>query len=623
MFAIAGVFLPLMTSDIFSTPLDFSLRPTDNCISKLISLCTQSPHVVLFSRPRNYDWVNVTAGDFLEEVYETAKGLIANGVEPGDRVAILSPTRYEWSLVDFAIWAAGAVSVPIYPSSSLHQIQWILEDSAAKLAFTESRDHTQLMSAFVLQDNGQPRLAGSTSQLRRIFEFNAAGVETLKFEGRDVEQSLIDARVAGIEHASLASIVYTSGTTGRPKGVELTHGNWAYQCWALATNDIGEVARPGKRVVTFLPMAHVLQRAVSVALTMFGATQSHWADTSTLTVELQRARPNMVLGVPRVFEKVRNAAYNKAADGSAVGKAVFMEAEKAAVEYSRALDTPEGPSRVQKAKKKLFDKLVYSKIKEAIGGAVDYGITGGSAMSSDLLHFFRGMGLPIYEGYGLTETCAAACVNNKNNVKIGTVGKPVNGYEVRTNDDGEIEFRGPGVFEHYWNNDAATADAFSDGWFNTGDLGEIDEQGYVRITGRKKDLIVTAGGKNVSPGPLEEIIRQDPLISNALVVGDGKPFIGVLVTLDEEELARWKANHNIAANKKLAELAQDPALRAEVQDAINFANSTVSHAEAIKKFRILDRDLSEQENEMTPTLKVKRNVVFERFQDDIDKIYER
>ena len=278
---------------------------------------------------------------------------------------------------------------------------------------------------------------------------------------------------------------------------------------------------------------------------------------------------------------------------------------------------------MQKAKRAVYDKVVYGKIKEAMGGSVWYGITGGSAMSADLSHFFRGMGVPVYEGYGLTETCAAACVNNARANKIGTVGRPVNGYSVRINDDGEIEFAGPGVFSKYWRNEAATEEAVTDGWFNTGDLGEVDEEGFVSITGRKKDLIVTAGGKNISPGPMEEIIRQDPLISNALVVGDGKPFVGVLVTLDEEELKRWKANHNIPASKKVSELAQDPALRAEVQDAVNMANATVSRTEAIKKFRILDRDLSEQHDEMTPTMKVKRNVVFQRFQEDIDKLYQR
>ena len=612
-----------MPSDAHTTELGFTLNDTDTCLSRLIRTCEESPHLVLYYRPRNYEWVSVTAAEFLQEVYDVAKGLIAAGIEPGDRVAILSSTRYEWSLLDFAIWAAGAASVPIYPSSSMHQIQWILENSGAKIAFTETRDHTQLMSPFLLDETGKPKFADSPSKLEHIYEFNAAGVETIKFEGRDVEQSRVDERVRATRHETLGSIVYTSGTTGRPKGVEITHGNWAYQCWALLENEIGRVSYPGQRMVTFLPLAHVLARAVSLAWTISGATQSHWSDTSTLMVELQRVRPNLVVGVPRVFEKVREGAYNKAADGSAVGKRMFLEAEKAAIEYSKALDTPEGPSRVQKAKRAVYDKLVYTKLKDAMGGSVWYGITGGSAMSADLSHFFRGMGVPVYEGYGLTETCAAACVNNAHANKIGTVGRPVNGYSVRINDDGEIEFAGPGVFSKYWRNEAATEEAVTDGWFNTGDLGEVDEEGFVSITGRKKDLIVTAGGKNISPGPMEEIIRQDPLISNALVVGDGKPFVGVLVTLDGEELKRWKADRNIPASKKISELAQDPALRAEVQDAVNMANATVSRTEAIKKFRILDRDLSEQHDEMTPTMKVKRNVVFQRFQEDIDKLYQR
>ncbi|WP_066524483.1 AMP-dependent synthetase/ligase [Corynebacterium bouchesdurhonense] len=606
-----------MPSKTYATESGFTLKDTDNCLRRLITLCREQPHLVLYYRPRNYEWVSVTAGEFLTEVFEAAKGLIAAGVEPGDRVAIFSSTRYEWSLMDFAIWAAGAASVPIYPTSSTHQIQWILEDSGAKIAFSETRDHTQLLEPFL------PDGVYKNSRLERVYEFNASGVETLKFEGRSVEQSLVDARWEAIRQPDLASIIYTSGTTGRPKGVEITHGNWAHQCWALLENKIGEVSYPGQRMVTFLPLAHVLMRAVSISWTISGATQSHWSDISTLTVELQRVRPNLVVGVPRVFEKVREAAYNKAADGSAVGKRVFLEAEKAAIEYSRALDTEAGPTRVQRAKVALYDKLVYSKIKAAVGGSAWYGITGGSAMSQDLGHFFRGMGLPIYEGYGLTETCAACCVNHADAHKVGTVGQPVNGYAVRINDDGEIEFSGPGVISRYWNNPEATEEAFDDGWFNTGDLGEVDEDGFVSITGRKKDLIVTAGGKNISPGPMEEIIRQDPLISNALVVGDGKPFVGVLVTLDEEELKRWKANHNIPANRKLSDLAQDPALRAEVQDAVNMANATVSRTEAIKKFRILDRDLSEQHDEMTPTMKVKRNVVFQRFQEDIDKLYQR
>ena len=612
-----------MTPNTYCTQADFTLDPAENPLSTIIDLCTSQPDLVLFHRPTEFSWTHVTASEFLAEVYAVAKGLIANGIEAGDRVVVHSNTRYEWSLADLGIWAAGAITVPIYPSSSTHQIEWIIEDSGAKLAFTESTDNTATMEHLLVDESGTPRLSGSSSQLGRIVEFNSGGLDALKAEGADVEQELVDARVAGITHDTLASIVYTSGTTGRPKGVCLTHMNWYHQAAGLHANPIGEVARPGNHVVTFLPLAHVLQRAVSLALTMYGACQSHWGDTSTLTVELQRAHPNMILGVPRVFEKVRNAAYNKAADGSAIGKRVFLAAEKAAIDYSRALDTPRGPNVVQKARVKLFDKIVYSKLKEAMGGEVEYGITGGSAMSADLSHFFRGMGVPIYEGYGLTETTAAACVNNRVNNKVGTVGRPVEGYCVRISEDGEIEISGDGVFTSYWNNPEASAEAIDDGWFNTGDLGEIDEEGFVRISGRKKDLIVTAGGKNVSPGPLEEIIRQDPLVSNALVVGDGKPYVGLLVTLDPEELKRWKAENGVAASKSLRELAHDPKLRAAVQDAVNVANATVSKAEAIKKFRILERDLSEQDDEMTPTMKVKRNVVFKRFSREIEELYKR
>ncbi|MDR7329981.1 AMP-dependent synthetase/ligase [Corynebacterium guangdongense] len=608
------------TAREFHTPAGFELREDENCLSALLAGAKAHPHVLLFNRPANYEWVNVTAREFAAEVYEVAKGLVAMGVQPGDRVALLSATRYEWSLLDFAIWAAGAASVPIYPSSSHDQIQWIIEDSGAVLAIAETRENTASLEHLLLQEDGTPKLADSPTQLRRILEINTGGVETLKFEGRSVDDAEIDERVAGIRHEDLASLVYTSGTTGKPKGCFISHYNWIFQVRAILTAEIGQIAGHGTRIVMYLPMAHVLARAVSLAMTVAGSTQSHWSDTSTLTMALQRMRPDLVLGVPRVFEKVRNGAYNKAADKGGLSLQIFKRAERVAVEYSQALDTPEGPSRLLSTQRSLYDRLVYSKIRDALGGQVQYAITGGSAMSAELSHFFRGLGVPVYEGYGLTETTAAAAVDFEPQ-RIGTVGKPLNGYGARINEDGEILLTGGGVITQYWHNPEATAEAFHDGWFNTGDLGEIAESGHITITGRKKDLIVTAGGKNVSPGPMEELLRQHPLISQALLVGDGKPFIGVLVTLDPDELARWKADRNIPEHTRLKDLAADSQLRAEVQDAINVANATVSNAEAIKKFRILDRDLSEEENELTPTLKVKRNVVFQRFAEDIDALY--
>lgn len=606
----------------FHTPADYDIAPGETCLTAMLDTARRYPHGVMFTRPANFEWVNVTSAEFVAEVYEVAKGLVASGVQPGDRVALISDTRYEWSLLDFAIWAAGAVSVPVYPSSSLSQMQWIIEDSGAVLAISETRDHTELISHLVLTEDGTPRLQGSPSQLRRVLEINSSAIATLKFEGREIDAEEIDARIARTDTDGLASIVYTSGTTGQPKGCRLTHRNWLAEVRGVLSHPIGAIAVPGSRVLTFLPLAHVLSRAVSLAVVIGGATQNHWSDFSTLSVEFARSRPNMILGVPRVFEKVRNSAAANAADGGPAKAAIFALAEKTAIAYSRALDTPEGPSRTLSAKRALFDRLVYSKIRAAIGDSVKYCITGGSAMSHDLLHFFRALGVTVYEGYGLTETAAAAAVDFEDQ-KIGTVGRPLGGVSIRVNDEGEILIKGPILFDGYWNNDEATAESMEDGWYNTGDLGELLETGHLVITGRKKDLIVTAGGKNVSPGPMEDSLRAHPLISQAMVVGDGKPFIGLLVTLDEEALTRWKLNRNIPEDKSVADLAMDPSLRAEIQDAVNTVNSTVSQAEGIRKFYILDRDLTEEENELTPTMKVKRNIVAQRYADAIRHLYKR
>ncbi|KXB52792.1 long-chain fatty acid--CoA ligase [Corynebacterium sp. DNF00584] len=610
-----------MTLQEATTPAPFTIEPGETCLTAMMDTAKARPHGVMFTRPANYEWVNVTAKEFVDEVFEVAKGLIASGVEHGDRVVLLSNTRYEWSLLDFAIWAAGAVSVPIYPSSSLSQIQWIVEDSGAVLAITETRDHSELMRHLVLGEDGQPGIKGSPSQLRRMLEINSSAIATLKFEGREVSDDQVWERIHGTKTEDLASLVYTSGTTGRPKGCIITHRNWLAEARGLLTNPIGAIAVPGSHVLTFLPLAHVLARAVSLAVAIGGASQNHWSDFSTITIEFARSRPNLILGVPRVFEKVRNAAAAKASANPAQA-AIFARAEATAIEYSKALDLPEGPSRLLKARHAIFDKLVYSKVRAAMGGDVKYAITGGSAMSPDLLHWYRGLGVPVYEGYGLTEVAAAAAVDFVDQT-IGTVGPPLEGVSIKINDEGEILIKGDIVFDGYWNNPEATAESIQDGWYNTGDLGEINDEGKVIITGRKKDLIVTAGGKNVSPGPMEDQLRSHPLISQAMVVGDGKPFIGLLVTLDDDALARWRLAHNIPEGRSMKELATDATLRAEIQDAINQVNSTVSHAEGIKKFFILETDLTEEENELTPTMKVKRNVVAQRYADAIDHIYQR
>ncbi len=607
----------------YSTEAKYAVGEKETVVTAMQELVAKRPKLVMFTRPKNFEWVNVTAQEFHDEAFAVAKGLIANGVQKGDRVALLSETRYEWNLINIAIWMAGATIVPIYGSSSAGQIRWIIEDSGAVFAITEGRQHTERMKNLIIDDSGHAPLSESPTQLRRVLEINAAAVDTLMYEGRDIDDAEVQDRIDASTSADLASVIYTSGTTGRPKGCMLDHSNWLSEVRAILTNDIGVIARPGNRILTFLPLAHVLANAVSLASIVGGATQSHWADTTTVTLEFQRSRPHLILGVPRVFEKVRDSAQAGAKEKGAFGTALFERAEAAAIEYSKALDTPSGPTTAQKLRLKLYDKLLFGKIKAAMGEAVQYTISGGSAMSSDLGHFFRGLGVTVYEGYGLTESTAAITVNNPTDQVIGTVGRPVGGCSVKIADDGEILLKGPVVFKGYWQNDEATEKTFDGEWFKTGDLGELDDTGHLRVTGRKKDLIVTAGGKNVSPGPMEDRMRSHPLVSQAVVIGDGRPFISVLVTLDEEAVGKWKAEHNVPEQTTVRELAANAVLRAEIQDAVNAANELVSHAEAIKKFHILPRDLSEEEGEMTPTMKVKRNIVVDKFAREVEDMYHR
>lgn len=617
-----GFTVTAQESKVFTKPAEFELAPDDNCLTMMLAQCEKNPDQTFFSRPEGRDWIEVTGKEFADQVRAVAKGIVANGVEQGDRVVLMGESSYEWALLDYAIWAAGAASVPVYPSSSAHQVQWIVEDSGAKLAITDTESNRQLYDHLVLREDGTPPLQDSPSQLKRSLSFATGAVGALTTDGREVEDSVIDERISKLQHDDLASLVYTSGTTGRPKGCILTHLVWASQAKALLTNPIGHLIndKTGTHYMTILPLAHVLARSVALASSMGAAHQAHWSDMRTLTLALQRFEPEMLLGVPRVYEKVRDGAYNKAAESSDFSARTFLEAEKVAIEYSKAMDTGERLSLRTRVRHKVFDRLVYKKLRDAVGGQASLAISGGSAISTDLLHFFRGMGIPIYEGYGLTETAAAACVNYPGGTKIGTVGKPNNGYSVKINKDGEICFKGDGVFKGYWNNEEATNEALVDGWFVTGDLGEIDDEGYVKITGRKKELIVTAGGKNISPGPLEDILRSDKLISQAVVVGDGKPFVGVLITIDEEELKRWRKQNNMG-DRPLKELVKTPELRAAVQDVINEANKTVSHAEEIKKFRILTNDLTEENGEITATMKVKRNVVLENYAKQIERLY--
>ncbi|MFE7618257.1 AMP-dependent synthetase/ligase [Streptomyces sp. NPDC057496] len=596
----------------FSLPALYEV-PSDGNLTDLIRRnAAQHPDVAVMSRKVGGVWTDVDAAQFLAEVRGVAKGLIAAGVEAGDRVALLSRTRYEWVLLDFAIWSAGAVTVPVYETSSPEQIQWILGDSGATLCVVESEAHQE--SVVSVQD-GLPALKG----IWRIDDDTIARMSALGEE--EVSDETLDRRMAAAKADDPATIVYTSGTTGRPKGCVLTHRSFFAECGNVVER-LKPLFRTGEcSVLLFLPAAHVFGRLVEVASVMAPIKLGCVPDIKNLTDELAAFRPTLILGVPRVFEKVYNAARAKAqADGK--GK-IFDRAANTAIAYSRALGTAQGPSFGLRLKHKIFDRLVYGKLRAVLGGRGEYAISGGAPLGERLGHFYRGIGFTVLEGYGLTETCAATAFNPWDRQKIGTVGQPLPGSVVRIADDGEVLLHGEHLFTGYWNNEAATADALADGWFHTGDIGTLDEDGYLAITGRKKEIIVTAGGKNVAPAVIEDRIRGHALVAECIVVGDGRPFVGALVTLDEEFLGRWAAEHGKPAGSTAASLREDPELLAEVQRAVDDGNAAVSKAESVRKFRVLPSQFTEEAGHITPSLKLKRNVVTKDFADEIESIYQR
>ncbi|MGW5667616.1 AMP-dependent synthetase/ligase [Micromonospora sp. NPDC003776] len=553
---------------------------------------------------------DVTCRQFRDEVVALARGLVAAGISPGDRVALMSRTRYEWTLFDYAIWAAGAITVPIYETSSAEQAAWILADSGAVAAVVESTGHATLVAGV------RDRLP----ELREVWQIELGAVAQLVAAGESVDPAEIEVRRSTLKADDVATIIYTSGTTGRPKGCVLTHRN-IYADIANAVPVLPNLFRPGASTLLFLPLAHAFARLIQVGVVQARATMAHCADTKNLVGELQDFKPTFVLSVPRVFEKVYNGARQKA-EAEGKGK-IFDRAEKVAIAYSEALETADGPGLGLRAQHALFDKLVYRKLRAAMGGRCRDAISGGAPLGARLGHFFRGVGVTICEGYGLTETSPAAAANLPGHTRVGTVGRPLPGVTIRIADDGEILISGDIVFGGYWHNEAATAEALSvDGWFRTGDLGRLDEDGYLSITGRKKEIIVTAGGKNVAPAVLEDQVRAHPLISQCLVVGDRQPFIAALVTVDEEALPKWLAAHGRPADTTVADLREDETLRAEIQGAIDLANRSVSKAEAIKVFRILPQDFTEATGELTPSLKVKRQVVHKTYAAEIADIYQ-
>ncbi len=595
----------------FSLPALAEIPATANLAGTVFRRAAEQPQAVVLRRPgAQGSWTDVTARQFRDEVVALAKGLVASGVQVGDRVALMSRTRYEWTLIDYAIWTAGAVTVPVYETSSAEQTEWILSDSGASACFAETAAFEDMIGG--LRD----RLSGLT----QIWQIDS-GLDGLRAAGADVGDEVITERSAAAKAADLATVIYTSGTTGRPKGCELTHANLLADVRNAFHGPLARVTEiPDAGTLLFLPLAHVFARIIQVGCLEGGVVLGHCGDLNALLPGLASFRPTFILAVPRVFEKVFNTAEQKAvSDGKG---AIFGRAAAAAIAWSRALDEPGRASFGLRAQHLLFDRLVYGKLRAALGGRTEYAVSGGAALSERLSHFFRGIGVTVLEGYGLTETTGAATVNRPDRVKIGTVGLPLPGVALRIDEDGEILIKGVNVFPGYWRNEAATSEVFTeDGWFRAGDIGELDEEGFLKITGRKKEMIVTAGGKNVAPTVLEDRLRSHGLISQCMVVGDGRPFVAALVTLDAEAFGLWKERNGKPAEATIASLRDDPGLVAAVQAAVDDANLAVSRPESIRKFRILDVDFTQEAGQLSVKLGIRRSVLLKDFATDIDALY--
>ncbi|ATL70308.1 AMP-dependent synthetase/ligase [Nocardia terpenica] len=592
----------------FEVPATYTIPADANMSDGAFRHAERTPGLVVFNKPDGKGgWLDVTAVEFARAVTDVAKGLIAAGIQLGDRVGILAATQYEWVVLDFAIWAAGGCTVAIYDSSSAEQARWILEDSATRLLVVENAKHRATIA----------EIEGGLPELSETLVLADGAVDALIRRGAELDDQVVHDRRAQVKVSSPATLIYTSGTTGRPKGVMLSHSN-LYAESAACRSAMPQFLKPGHRSLLFLPLAHVFARAVALAAFDAGVTVAHTADWSTLVEQFGRYKPDFILSVPRVFEKVFNAAKQKAHDD---GKGrIFDYAADVAVSYSEAVQAG-GAGLLLRVQHALFDRLVYGRLRDAMGGRCLSAVSGGGPLGARLGHFFRGAGVTIYEGYGLTESTAAISVNTPSHIKIGSVGQPLPGHAVKIADDGELLLRGGVVFAGYWKNPTASEDAFVDGWFKTGDLGALDDEGFITITGRKKEIIVTAGGKNVSPAVLEDSLRAYPLISQVMVVGDGKPFIAALVTLDPEALPAWKQRHDLPADLPVEKLIELPDLVAEIDAAVAETNKLVSHAESIKKVRILPVDWTQDSGELTPKLSLKRNVVMKNYAADVEAIY--
>ncbi len=593
----------------FDIPALVPADPEANATDLLVDRVKATPNGALFALPTaDGGWSDVTSAEFLAQVVALAKGLVAAGIEPGDKIGLMCKTRYEWTLIDFATWFAGAVLVPIYETSAPSQILWNLTDSGAIGIITENADH------FARFDE----IRADVPAVRSVWQIDLGDLEKLAASGTGVSDDEIERRRRIAKGSDLATLIYTSGSTGKPKGCILTHSNFV-ELTRNAQKAIPEVVNPDSSTLLFITTAHIFARFISVLAVHGGVKVGHQPDTKLLLPSMGSFKPTFLLAVPRVFEKVYNSSEQKAEAGGR-GK-IFRKAAEVAIAHSKALDAGKVPVGLA-LQFALFDRLVLSKIRAALGGRVKYAVSGSAPLGLRLGHFYRSLGLTILEGYGLTETTAPVSVNVPSNFKIGKVGPPLPGNSVRIADDGEIQVKGVCVFAGYWNNEKATKETFDGEWFKTGDLGEFDEDGYLVITGRKKEIIVTAGGKNVAPAALEDPIRANPIIGQVIVVGDQKPFISALITLDEEMLPAWLKNNELDGSMSVSEAAKHPRVLAEIQKAVDAANALVSRAESIRKFEVLDAELTEASGHLTPKMSIKRHVIVTDFADIIDGMYQ-
>jgi long-chain acyl-CoA synthetase len=593
----------------FTTPVKVEIPSDARLTDKVFERATEAPNATMFRRQVDGRWRDVTARQFRDEVVELAKGLMAAGIEAGDRVALMSRTRYEWTLADYAIWTAGAVTVTIYDSSSPDQIEWILSNSGSKALIVEGPEHAERAA----------QVTPKIDAVQHTWQIDGGGLTDLAASGSEIGDEAVEERRTSRNADDLATIIYTSGTTGNPKGCELSHKNILHVLRNAHAEQLKQLyTRENRRTLLFLPIAHSFGRIVQVGCVENDTPMGHFPTVGPELIDaLGEFKPTFILGVPRVFERV----YNKAEQNAIAGgkEKIFKKAADTAIAYSKSLDEG-GPNLTLRLKHKLFSKLVYKKILDRIGGECEYAISGGSALGSRLGHFFRGIGLTVLEGYGLTETSAPSTANSPENCKIGTVGTPLPGVSIKIAEDGEVLIKGDHIMRGYWDNEKATGEAFdSEGWYLSGDIGELDEDGFLKITDRKKEIIVTAGGKNVAPAVLEDKLRAHALISQCMVVGDDRKFISALITLDPEAVEFWKQQHNKSGD--LEELLEDPDLNKTVQEAVDQANKSVSQAESVRKFTILPVDFTVEEGHLTPSMKIKRRVITSQFAEEIEKLY--